>query len=416
MLRKHYYLCTYRFSFDQVIFIMIINHLPLSTELKLELDNILSYWKNKTIDVEYGGFIGKIDETDTIVAKADKGLVLNARILWSFSAAYNLNQQQDDLEIAKRSFDYINQNFIDRNFGGVYWTVDFKGNPKEKKKQIYALAFTIYALAEYYISCDQPEVLTLAKSLYFDIEKYSYDKENGGYFEAFAEDWTDLKDLRLSGKDANEKKTMNTHLHVLEAYTLLYKIWPDQELKKQIENLLGIFKLHIINQNHHLDLFFDEEWTSKSDIISFGHDIEASWLLLEAAKSIQDDKMIKEFESLALKIADAAAEGIDDQAMIYEFEPSKLKYISEKHWWVQAEAMVGFLNAFQISGDEKYFQIFIKIWTYTKSLMIDHINGEWFWGRNIDETLMKGQDKAGLWKCPYHNSRACMEIIIRLNS
>lgn len=387
----------------------------LKQSFSIELTNILDYWKNHTIDKIYGGFLGKIDENNNVVQFAAKGSVLNARILWSFSASYNLNHNATDLEIAKRCYDYFINHFVDHENGGVYWTVDYEGRPLDTKKQIYALSFSIYGLSEYYKATSDEKALILAKSLYADIEKYSYDSTWGGYFEAFAENWTQIEDLRLSDKDANEKKTMNTHLHILEAYTNLYKIWPDTGLKKQIIDLIAVFNRHIINDEGHLNLFFDEFWKSKSDVVSYGHDIEASWLLLEAAVVLNDDELISETQSTAIKIADASLKGVKTGTMIYEFNPGQNHYNNEKHWWVQAEALVGFFNAWELTQNQGYLDVFLNIWNYIQEFIIDQKNGEWFWGRNHDGSIMLGEDKAGLWKCPYHNSRACIELLKRLD-
>ncbi|MCX2474932.1 AGE family epimerase/isomerase [Pedobacter sp. MC2016-05] len=388
--------------------------LHLSQEFKTELDNILNYWKTNTIDLDFGGFVGQIAEGELINPDAEKGSVLNARILWSLSAAYNFNGDLQDLYLAQHGFQYIKEHFIDKQYGGVYWSLDHTGMPRDRKKQIYAIAFTIYGLSEYFLATGDNEALDLAIVLFRDIESHSFDPIDGGYFEAFAENWDQVPDLRLSQKDANEKKTMNTHLHILEAYTTLYKIWPDEHLSNQIIGLLGVFDKYIINTEGHLNLFFDEKWNRKSSEISYGHDIEASWLLLEAAEMIKHQELISHFKSMAVKIAEASAEGMDKEAIIYEYSPVNNHRNDEKHWWVQAEAMVGFLNAFELSKNRVFFELFDKIWNYTKKQIVDHQNGEWFWGRNADGSVMANQDKAGLWKCPYHNSRACMEIISRL--
>ncbi|MDI3319548.1 AGE family epimerase/isomerase [Pinibacter soli] len=383
-------------------------------ELAVELSNILQYWIDYTIDEEYGGFYGKIDNENNIDNKAPKGSVLNARILWTFAAAFNFTKEKKYLEVATRAFDYITKYFIDKENGGVYWTVDYSGQPLDTKKQIYALSFALYAASEYYRASHLPEAKQIANDLYNAIEKYSYDPGKGGYFEAFTQDWKPIVDLRLSEKDANEKKTMNTHLHVLEAYTNLYQIEQTPAVKQSIQNLLAAFDRHIINQQtHHLELFFDEDWNSKKQIVSFGHDIEAAWLLLEAAEAIYDEDWIGKMKTNAIKMADAAAEGLDkDGGLWYEVENNHL--IKEKHWWPQAEAMVGFFNAAQVSGNEKYLQRSIDSWQFTKQYILDAKNGEWFWGVKEDYSIMPNEDKAGLWKCPYHNGRACIELLKRL--
>ena len=189
--------------------------------MSAELGNILDYWINQTIDEKNGGFFGRIDSDNAVVPDAPKGSVLNARILWSFSAAHNLKPNAQYLLTADRAYQYLIEHFIDKNFGGVYWTVDHAGNTLDAKKQVYASAFAIYALSEYYKASKNPEVLWQAVELFKLLVDKSFDSDKTGYLEAFTEDWQPIDDLRLSAKDANEKKTMNTHLHVLEAYTNL---------------------------------------------------------------------------------------------------------------------------------------------------------------------------------------------------
>lgn len=386
------------------------------TAFQQELENILNFWIKYTPDEQNGGFYGKLDDENKAYPEAPKGSVLNARILWSFAAAYNQNPKPEYLKMAKRSYEYIDASFIDKNYGGVYWTVNYLGNPLDTKKQVYALAFTIYGLTEYYKACDDENALRLAKQLFNDIEKHSFDQKQGGYLEAFAQDWQELPDLRLSAKDANEKKTMNTHLHILEAYTNLYRVWKDGFLENQMRGLIHNFLDYIINpKTNRLILFLDENWQPKSDTISFGHDIEASWLLQEAAEVLEDEVLLLQIKNKCIAIARAAATGLDeDGSMYYEYEPEHNNLIKDRHWWVQAEAMVGFLNAWQLTGEKVFYKQFEKVWNFIQFYIIDSKKGEWVWGIKDDYTLMPGEDKAGLWKCPYHNSRAMMEVLHRL--
>ena len=378
------------------------------------MGNILQYWMDHAVDEPCGGFYGKIDNDNRVDINAPKGLVLNARILWSFSAAYNHTKEKKYLVIADRAWHFLMKHFLDEQYGGFYWSVDKDGNIPDGKKQIYGIAFCLYGFSEYYKAINNSNVLQQAKNCYHCIEEYSFDKDRGGYLEAFMRNWGPIKDLRLSVKDANEKKTMNTHLHVLEAYTNLYKVWKDEKLRNSICLLLENFVDHIINDNTgHLQLFFDEDWQVKGDIVSYGHDIEAAWLLLEAAETISDVELIEKFKGLSIRMAVAAAKGLDiDGGLWYEVEHGKL--VAQKHSWPQAEALVGFFNAWQLTGEKKYLQYVLNNWQFIQQYIVDKENGEWFWGVNRDHTIMEGQDKAGFWKCPYHNSRACMEIIKRI--
>ncbi len=393
---------------------MIPDLILLKKELQQELANILQYWMQHTVDEQYGGFHGKINNNNIVDSNAPKGLVLNARILWAFSAAYNQTKEIKWLAIADRAYQYLIAHFLDKEYGGFYWAIDKAGNIIDGKKQVYGIAFCLYGFSEYYRTRNDAKVLQQAIDCYTCIEQYSFDKDKGGYLEAFTRDWQPIDDLRLSTKDANEKKTMNTHLHVLEAYANLYKVWPDKQLGNSITLLVENFIERIADSNTgHLHLFFDEHWQVKEEIISYGHDIEASWLLLEAAETINDDKLIEKVKKLSLKMAVAAAKGLDtDGGLWYEMEHGKL--VRQKHSWPQAEAMVGFFNAWQLTNDEKYLDYVLNNWQFIQQYIIDKKRGEWFWGVNADHSIMEGQDKVGFWKCPYHNTRACMEIIKRI--
>jgi mannobiose 2-epimerase len=390
--------------------------MDIRNDVEKALADILSYWTNKMPDQVNGGFIGRIDEFECLDLEAPKGVVLNARILWAFSAAFIHTDKPVYKEMADRAYNYIINHFIDEEFGGVYWTVTSEGKPLETKKQIYALSFAIYGLTEYYKITQDEGVLEMALKLFNAIETYSFDKIKGGYFEAFNRDWSQMEDLRLSSKDINEKKTMNTHLHILEAYTNLYKVNRNEQVYVKIKGLLDSFYKHIINpETMHLNLFMNEQWQVSGSGVSYGHDIEASWLLLEAAQALGEQQVIDQFKELAIELTEAAVQGLEkDGSLLYEYFPEYGKFNKERHWWVQAEALVGFLNAWELTGKQDYFNYFSSCWNFINQYIIDKEEGEWFWGVNEDLTIIKGEDKAGLWKCPYHNTRACIETLKRL--
>ncbi|SHE39461.1 AGE family epimerase/isomerase [Dysgonomonas macrotermitis] len=374
------------------------------------VNNILPFWINNMQDGANGGFYGRIDGENNLHAEANKGVVLNARILWTFSAAYRLLKDETYKAIAQRAFDYINAYFIDKKHGGVYWELDYKGNPVNTKKQTYAQGFALYGFSEFYRATGSPEALQLAKDFFFLLEK-CYDKERGGYLEAYTEDWNPIEDMRLSDKDANEKKTMNTHLHVLEPYTNLCRIWDNTELKDAQRRLILIFTDKILdNSNFHLNLFFDEDWNIKSPAISYGHDIEASWLLYEAAEVLGDKDLLLKIKELSLQIADTAGEGLQaDGSLIYEKKANHMEL--DRHWWVQAEGVVGYMYAFKNSDKAEYLEKAELLWKYIQTNIVDKAKGEWIWSRSPDGNINTKDDKAGFWKCPYHNSRMCFEMI-----
>lgn len=385
--------------------------------MHLELQSILQYWMQHSLDEVYGGFYGKIDHANTIYPTAEKGAVLNSRILWAFSSAYNLTANPTYLQMADRAYQYFIKYFIDHIHGGVYWSVTHNGEPADTKKQTYATAFGVYALSEYY-KCNNDEVVKeKAIALYDSIVENTFDHVYGGYFEAFTRNWMPINDQRLSEKDVNEKKSMNTHLHVIEAFANLYIIWPNEQLKKQIVDLLHLFDEKIIDtETHHLHLFFKDDWRVVGETISFGHDIEAAWLLLESAQIIQDEAYIKLFKDRAVQMATTSTKGLDaDGGLWYEMHPTNNHWIREKHSWPQAEAMIGFFNAWQLNTNDTMLQHSLNTWAFIQQHIKDNDGGEWVWGIKENYAPMLEEDKVGIWKCPYHNSRACIEIIHRIN-
>lgn len=391
--------------------------LQLKQELNEELThNILTFWSYKMADDSNGGFFGQMNGKNQLIPAAPKGGILNARILWTFSSAALNMKNPLYLQVAKRAKDYIFDHFFDTENGGTYWMLIADGTPADTKKQIYSQAFFIYALTEYYRASNDTSCLEKAIELFHLIEKHSFDVEFNGYFEAYDRNWQLLDDLRLSEKDANEKKTMNTHLHILEAYTNLYRVWKDEKLRIQLQNLIEIFLNKIINpETHHLDLFFDEKWVCKSTIYSYGHDIESAWLLEEATEVLDHPALLEKVKMLTLLVTNAAAEGINaNGGMINEKNFATGHADSNFDWWPQAEAMIGFFNAYQNTKKADYSVKTLDLWEFIKKNIIDSENGEWFWSVNSSGVKNLKDDKAGFWKCPYHNSRMCMELIKRI--
>ncbi len=394
---------------------LVLEELRLS--LRAELDSILGFWEQQVMLPSPGrGFYGALDNNNQVVPDAPLGLVMHCRILWAFSEGYRFAGHGSWLAVAQVAYENILHLFRDPEFGGFYWSLTAEGRPLADRKQIYGQAFAIYGLVAYYKVSGNDESLEQAIQCYRLIEQQSRDTVKGGYIEAFTRDWQPLDDLRLSDKDDNECKTMNTHLHIVEAYASLYQAWPDRGLRERVTDLLHLFDQHFIDHSSgHLLLFFNDDWVSTSTLQSYGHDIEAAWLLLQCAEATGDHGLIERYRQLSLPITNAAAEGRDtDGGLWYEYNPAKDQLIKEKHSWPQAEAMIGFYNAWELSNDAHYLQLAADAWKFIQGHLLDRQHGEWFWGVNEDYAVMQ-KDKAGFWKCPYHNTRACLEIIQRIN-
>lgn len=421
----------------------------LTTIMKAEMQdvlqqNILRFWLEKMIDHENGGFYGRIDANEVLHPEAEKGAILNARILWSFSAAYRVLGNPEYLEAATRAKDYFIEHFIDKEYGGVYWSVDYKGNPLDTKKQFYAIGFAIYGMSEYARATGDREALECALQLFDCIEEYALDREYNGYIEACTREWGKIADMRLSELDANFPKSQNTHLHIIEPYANLYRCLKELQastscdyvpvigsvlpvdvavsmetlirVEAALRNVITIFTDYILNpETHHLDLFFEMDWTrGAGHLESYGHDIECSWLMHEAALVLGDPQVLEKVEPIVRMVAKASEKGLrPDGSMIHEANLTTGHVDDDLHWWVQAENVVGWFNLYQHFGDEQALQRAVQCWEYIKTQLIDWEHGEWHWSRHPDGSLNNVDDKAGFWKCPYHNSRMCLEIIER---
>ncbi|MGD0831634.1 MAG: AGE family epimerase/isomerase [Terracidiphilus sp.] len=382
------------------------------TELR---SDILPFWLKYSIDDEFGGFRGQISNDLTIDPHAAKGLILNARILWTFSKAFTVYRDPLYLATARRAYEYLDRYFWDHDFGGVYWMLDYLGRPHDTKKRIYGQAFTVYALAEYYHASGDPDALAKALRMVESIESSSHDDVHNGYFETYERDWALAKDQRLSAVDMDEKKSMNTHLHLMEAYATLLRFHEDETVRRRLRELIEIFLDHIIDPaTNHFILFFDEEWHPRSNKISFGHTIEGSWLLCEAAEVLGNAGLLKRVREVSVKMAQAVFEqGLDqDGGLLYELNPTD----TDKHWWPQAEAVVGFLNAYQLTGQTHFLAASENSWAFIDKFIVDHLHGEWFWRVSKSGVPSAEEYKVDPWKCPYHNGRACIEVMQRLDA
>ena len=385
-----------------------------SFELELT-GNILPFWMIKAVDPENGGFYGSINNEMKIDNSAPRSAVLYSRILWTYSRAYRLYKNDEYLRTAQYTLDYIRRNLFDPEFGGVFWSVDRYGKPADDRKHTYAQAFTLYGLSEYYRATGEAASLNQAKELYHLIERHTHDPIYGGNIECCSRSWQAEADMRLSAKDLNCAKSMNTLLHLIEAYTNLISVCKDEELIGTQKALLRSFIEHIVDpQTHHLKLFFSSDWQSLEKIVSYGHDIEASWLVVEAAEELEDPELISTTRELAVKMAQATLdEGRNpDGSILYELNSKGL--VEDRHWWVNAEAVVGFYNVYSISGNTQFAAASENTWKYIREHFIDQENGDWFKVIKKDGTPSESTFKVGPWECPYHHSRLCMEMSARL--
>lgn len=393
-----------------------------SARLRKELvEDILPFWMRHTVDRENGGFYGTIGCNLEVEKESPRAAVINTRILWTFSAACKLGHPQYR-EMADWAYNYIVEKFWDKEYGGIYWMLDWKGNPVNDRKQIYAQAFAVYAMAEYFRATGRADSLERARQLFWLIEEKSHEPVYGGYLEACSREWGALEDQRLSEKDLNSPKSMNTHLHVMEAYTNLLRAWPSPELRARQKELIEVTMDRIVDgPTAHFKLFFDNQWNSLNDHVSYGHNIEGSWLLYEAAEVLGDAALLDRARKLSLRMAEGVyEEALDtDGSLFYEADSKGALIDPNKHWWAQAEAVVGFYNAYQLSGELRFLKQAGRVWEYIEQKVVDKVHGEWHAKLKPDGTPFTAEEDSdaclvGPWKCPYHNSRVCLEMMSRL--
>ncbi len=397
------------------------SHAELRASIAAELEeNLLPFWRHRCVDAEHGGFIGEMSNDGRVRREAPKGLILNARILWSFSAAYRRLGDARDLALAQRAFRYLLVRFSDQQHGGFRWRLDATGQPIDATKKIYGQAFCIYALSEYHLATGAPEALAAARATFDLIELHAHDVDHGGYVEALTDDWLPAADLRLSHKDLDAPKSMNNHLHVLEAYTNLHRVWPDATVAARLGELIDLFDRYIVGRTSagcHLHHFFDEAWNVLSQEYSFGHDIEAAWLLVEAAEVLGDEARLERVGTMGEALARTVlAQALDEEGgLVYEGRSGEI-IDRNREWWCQAEAVVGFWQAHTSTGDEVFAEAAGRFWRFIERRVVDRQGGEWFWRVFPDGSVDESEPKVSEWKGPYHNMRMCLEMLRRLDN
>ncbi len=385
--------------------------MTLVSEVKKELEgHIIPFW-NSLRDDENGGFYGFMDCNLKLDKTAEKGVILHSRILWFYSNCYLVLKDEKCLENAKHCYEFMVKHCVDRKNGGVYWLMNADGTVSDSMKHTYCQAFFLYALSSYYDASGDESALKLAMEIFDIIEEKCTD--DVAYLEAMSAEWELIPNDALSENGLMADKTMNTTLHLLEAYTELYRVHKDERVLDRLKFQLQLFLDKIFYpEDDRLLVFFDREFKVIGDIHSYGHDIEATWLLDRACEVIGDSSLTEKVSAMNKRVvANIAKIAYENNSLNNERENDKINKI--RVWWVQAEAVVGFLNGYQKYGEEKYLGMAENIWGYIKSELIDKREGG-EWHSQIEEdgrpTVKPVVDP---WKCPYHNGRMCLEVLKR---
>ena len=391
----------------------------LESEATAELERLIIWWTTHAPRPDFG-FWGAIDDSGVADGEVEPSIILNTRLLWFFSSAFAATQDEACKVQARRAYDVITQKFYDPATETFVWSITPDGAPSNRRKQTYAQAFAIYALAAFAQATGETAALDLALNVFDQIQRHFSEGRYGGWIEALGPDLEPISDVRLSEKDLNAPKSMNTHLHVLEAFSGLYSTAQklgigagrQHTIELALREAVSVMTSHIVHpRGDTLGLFFDLDWTPQSDIRSFGHDIEASWLIYEAACALGDPVTIAQAKATALALAYGALEGVSTHGGLQE-EMQANGHIRPLHvWWIQAEALVGFLNAYHLSGDRKFLSAVFRVWNFINTYQIDRDGGEWRELSCLDDQTTASGLMVGPWKCPYHTGRAMLETI-----
>ncbi len=381
-----------------------------------DLREILDFFADRSTDPA-GGFYGKVGRDLVPVYDAPRALVYVGRMLWTYAAAYRILHDEKYLKVAYHALDYIEKCFIDKEHGGAYWEVNPDGTVHDDHKYVYGQCFLIYGGAELMRACGEERGLKLAKDIYHLLEKYAEDKPNGGYFETYDRAWNRV-DVSFNIPDpALGSKALNTHLHLIESYTNLMRVWDDKDLHTKVGKLIDIMTDKLLDKEFfHYKPYMTDEWGTTKSLFSFGHDIEASWLLIEAVHAFGDESLLEKCKPIALHIADSCADGLDPETggMYAEYEEGHI--LKDMNWWVQSEAVVGFYNAYELTDDEKYLQLMERVWAYIDNVVVDREDGiyrDWFSMADKPKDHERNLYPINGWKTPYHNGRMYMELIER---
>lgn len=374
---------------------------------------LLPFWKALR-DIDYGGCYGYMDFDLNLDKKGEKGCILNSRILWFFSQAAIVLEDDSLTPYARHAYDFLRERCLDREFGGVYWSLTCDGKPLDDTKHTYNQAFAIYGLSAYYRLTGEREALDLARELFALIEKKCTDQ--GGYLEAFTRDFRPASNEKLSENGVMAGRTMNTLLHVFEGYAGLYQAAHDPQAAQAMGRILDIYRGKVYNPRlRRQEVFFDKAYNSLIDLTSYGHDIESSWLMDWGAALLEDEAAKQAVFRIDSDLADNILKTalMEDGSVVNECERGVVD--AHRVWWVQAEAVLGFVNAWGKHPERtEYRDGAARVWHYIQDKVADRRpGGEWFWRLNADGTPDREKPIVEPWKCPYHNGRMCLELIRR---
>lgn len=377
------------------------------------LNDIIPFWKNLRDD-EFGGYYGYMDYDLKVDKKAVKGCILNSRITWFFANAYTLLKDESLLEEAKHGFAFMKEHCMDKENGGIFWSMKYDGTPEDTTKHTYNQAFSIYALSSYYEATHDEEALAMAKELFHIIETKCTDEI--GYKEAFDKEFHEVENDKLSENGVIAEKTMNTLLHVFEAYTELYRVAKLPEVKERLEWIMDTFADKVYNPKlHRQEVFFDRNMNTILDLHSYGHDIETAWLMDRGVEILGEKKYEEKMTPITKDLtAEIYKVAFDGHSLANECEKGVVNV--HRIWWVQAETVIGFLNGWQKDPSRtEYLDAAKSEWQFIKDHVMDKRQGsEWFWEVDPSGKPYEGRPIVEPWKCPYHNGRMCFEVIRRL--
>ncbi|MCL2286629.1 MAG: AGE family epimerase/isomerase [Firmicutes bacterium] len=379
--------------------------------------NLMKWWAENTVDEKNGGFYGAVKYDNSPDETADRFIVLNARLIWTYSACYETTGNEKYKELAERAYRYVTTYFYDEKYGGFYTWVNYKGEPVATHKFTYGNAFAVYGLSEYARVFNCGEAKKLAQETVKLLDDNMWDAQYGGYHETASRQWHYTPNVTMLISDTRVQKTMNTHLHMVEAYTNLLRIDDSKKLRSRVRELLYLIMNKILNRdNWHFYLFQARDWTPITPDLTLGHDIEGSWLLYETAEILGEPEALEDTRKVAVNMARAAYDdGIaPNGGMHTEYHPRERRYSANFSWWEQNEAVVGFLNAYQLTKEEKFLDAALAALECIDKYFIDRSLGGWYAWVNDDGTPQNHRNKSDGYTCPYHNARMSIEIIKRL--